>query len=71
MAVSIEPDGDVILSTADGSVRWLPDKEYCELTWNWKDSADPSCHLGSGMGEYARTGLTKADEELLSAEVDT
>ena len=71
VAVSIEPDGDVILSTADGSVRWLPDKEYWELTWNWKDNADPSHHLESGIGEYARTGLTKADEELFSAEVDT
>ena len=60
--VTVEHDGaDVILTTADGSVRWRADVGYWELKWAWKDKP-PTRPVGSGIGEYSRHSLSTDQE---------
>eukprot|EP00117_Sycon_ciliatum_P035558 scpid11219/ scgid1080/ len=68
--VTVEHDGeDVILTTADGSVRWRADVGYWELTWAWKDEP-PTRPVGSGIGEYSRHSLSTDQESQFCEEVD-
>ncbi|XP_065176529.1 uncharacterized protein LOC135806289 [Sycon ciliatum] len=68
--VTVEHDGeDVILTTADGSVRWRADVGYWELTWAWKDEP-PMRPVGSGIGEYSRHSLSTDQESQFCEEVD-
>ena len=66
-----EANGDVVLSSEDGCVRWKSDEKYWELSWLWKNDHDHKKSLGSGLGEYRRNKLSEEEEKLFGDEVQT
>ena len=68
VAVQSLDNGDVVLSSSDGSVRWKADAGYWELGWVWKEGSNPLSSFGSGIGEYKRS-LTEEKEKLFASEV--
>jgi len=66
---STSDDGQVTLSTDDGSVHWDPKKGYWELSWRWLDE-EPTKPIGPGLGEYSRKKLSEDQEALFQSELE-
>lgn len=63
--------GDVLLSTPDGEARWDSANRRWVMSWKWKDGCPPAVPVGSGIGEYSRSGLTSDQEHLFATEVES
>ena len=67
--VKEDSNGDVTLTTADGSVKWNSEESFWQLSWQWSEEGEPTRPLGSGLGEYPRKKLSEEEEQLFAGEV--
>ena len=63
-------NGDVVLRASDMILRWSTADKAWEVQWQWADKTEPTTCIGSGLGEYPRSKLSKEQEQLFGDEVE-